>query len=128
MSGSEEGYSLTSLNKPKVWNNLTVMDKKHVPTIVAPDNVKFGEPFEVQLKVGGIEGVEHPNQLSHYITWIELYAGERYVGKIEFAPIVSNGYRAKLWVTLESSAPLRARAFCNLHGLWEGKAKKVTVQ
>ena len=125
---SEEGYSLTELNKPKDWNNLTTMDKKHVPIIQTPSSAKAGQPFEVQLKVGGIDGVEHPNQLSHYITWIELYAGERYIGKIEFAPVVSNGYKAKLHVTLDKSATLRAWAFCNLHGLWEGQAKKVTVQ
>ncbi len=125
---SEESYSLTELNKPEDWNNLTVMDKKHVPIINAPDDVASGKPFEVQLKVGGIEGVEHPNQLSHYITWIELYAGDRYLGKIEFAPVVSDGYKVRLSVTLEKSATLRARSFCNLHGLWEGKAKKVTVK
>jgi superoxide reductase len=123
-----EGYSLTALNKPTDWNTLTTMDKKHVPIIEAPATVKSGQPFEVQLKVGGIEGVEHPNQLSHYITWIELYAGERYIGKIEFAPVVSNGYKAKLHVTLEKPAALRARAFCNLHGLWEGQEKKITIQ
>lgn len=123
-----EEYSLTELNKPKDWKNLTVMDKKHVPIVTAPAAVKSGETFEVRLKVGGIEGVEHPNQLAHYINWIELYAGERYVGKIEFAPVVSNGYKAKLSVTLEKSATLRARAFCNLHGSWEGKGTQVTVK
>lgn len=125
---SDEGYSLTELNKPKDWSNLTTMDKKHVPILDTPSSVKSGEPFEVQLKVGGIDGVEHPNQLSHYITWIELYAGERYIGKIEFAPIVSNGYKAKLYITLDKPATLRAWAFCNLHGLWEGREKKVTTQ
>lgn len=127
MSGSED-YSLTELNKPKDWNNLTVMDKKHVPIIDAPDSVKSGKPFEVQLKVGGFEGVEHPNMLSHFINWVELYAGERYIGKIEFAPMVSNGYKANLSMTIERSTTLRARAFCNLHGLWEGKGKKVIVE
>jgi superoxide reductase len=125
---TSENFSLTKLNKPKDWNNLTIMDKKHVPTISAPDNVKPNQPFDIQIKVGGIEGVEHPNILSHYITWVELYAGERYIGKIEFAPIVSNGYKAKLTITLENSTALHARAFCNLHGLWEGKEKEVTVK
>jgi len=123
-----EDYSLTELNKPKDWNNLTIMDKKHIPIITVPDSVKAGEPFEVQLKAGGIDGVEHPNQLSHYITWIELYAEERYLGKVEFAPVVSNGYKVKLSILLEKSTTLRARAFCNLHGLWEGKGKKVMVK
>lgn len=127
MSGSE-GFSLTTVNKPKDWNNLTVLDKKHAPTVKAPDQVKSGEPFEVQLKVGGIDGVEHPNMLSHYVSWLELYAGERPVGKLTLAPIVSNGYKVKLSVSLEESATLSARAFCNLHGVWEGKGKRVTVE
>jgi len=123
-----EGFSLTELNKPRDWNNLTVMDKKHTPMIEAPETAKPNEPFEVKLKVGGIDGVEHPNVLSHYIAWIELYAGERYVAKIEYAPMVSDGYEAKLSLSLESSTTLRARAFCNLHGLWEGKEKKIIVK
>lgn len=123
-----EDYSLAELNKPKDWNNLTIMDKKHIPIITVPDSVKAGEPFEVQLRAGGIDGIEHPNQLSHYITWIELYAEERYLGKVEFAPVVSNGNKVKLSILLEKPTTLRARAFCNLHGLWEGKGKKVIVK
>ncbi|UCG37614.1 MAG: class II SORL domain-containing protein [Candidatus Bathyarchaeota archaeon] len=104
------------------------MDKKHVPIIEAPTKAKSGEPFEVKLKVGGIDGVEHPNMLSHYITWVELYAGERHTARIEFAPAISDGYKIKLAITLEKSAKLCARAFCNLHGLWEGQAKQITIE
>jgi len=125
---SSEGYSLTKLNKPADWNNLAVMDKKHVPIVKAPGTVKSGEPFKVQLKVGGIDNIEHPNVLSHYINWVELYAGERPIGKINFAPVMSNGYNVKISITLQESTTLRARAFCNLHGLWEGQGEKVTVE
>ena len=124
---SSEGYSLDKLKKPVNWDNLAVMDKKHVPLLKAPSNVKSGEPFEVHLKVGGIDGVEHPNVLSHYIGWVELYAGERPICRIDFAPAVSDGYNMKITVMLEESTILRARAFCNLHGLWEGKGERVTV-
>jgi len=127
LSGSE-GYSLTELNRPKDWNNLEVMDKKHVPMVEAPDRTKSGEPFEVQLKVGGIDGVEHPNALSHHIAWVELHAGERHVGRIDFAPVVSNGYKVRISLSLEKSTTLRARAFCNLHGLWEGNTKAIAVK
>jgi len=125
---SSEGYPLTKLNKPADWNNLAVMDKKHVPKVKAPDTVKSGEPFKVQLKVGGIDDVEQPNVLSHYINWVELYAGEHPIGKIDFAPVMSNGYNVKISITLEESTTLRARAFCNLHGLWEEPREKVTVE
>jgi superoxide reductase len=125
---TEQEFSLTKLNKPADWNNLTGMAKKHVPIIEAPANVKTNEPFVVKIKVGGIDGVEHPNTLSHWINWVALYAGERLISRIEFGSELSDGYVVSLNVTLNQSATLRAQEFCNLHGVWEGKTKPVTVE
>lgn len=123
-----EEFSLTELNKPEDWTNLPVMAKKHVPIIEAPDKVKANEPFAVKIKVGGIDGVEHPNTLSHWINWVALYAGERLISRTEFAPELSDKYVVTLNVTLNESTNLRAQEFCNLHGVWEGKTKKITVE
>jgi len=125
---TEKEFSLTELNKPADWMNLTIMDKKHVPIIEAPSKVKANEPFAVKIKVGGIDGVEHPNTLSHWINWVALYAGERLISRTEFAAELSDKYVVTLNVTLNETATLRAQEFCNLHGVWEGKAKKVTVE
>jgi superoxide reductase len=125
---SEKGFSLTELNKPKDWAKLIDMAKKHVPIIEAPAKVKGKEPFTVKIKVGGIDGVEHPNTLGHWVNWLELYAGERLVSRVEFEPEMCNGYVVNLNVTLADTAILRAREFCNLHGVWEGKEKKVVVE
>jgi len=116
------------LNKPEDWKNLTDMAKKHVPVIEAPGRAKVKGVFTVKIKVGGIDGVEHPNTLGHWVNWLALYAGERPISRIEFAPEVSDGYIATLNVALNETATLRAQAFCNLHGVWEGRAKKVTVE
>ena len=124
---NEKEYSLTELNKPD-WNNLTVMAKKHTPIIEAPANVKANEPFAVKIKVGGIDGVEHPNSLSHWIGWVALYAGERWICRAAFAPELTDGYVVTFNVTLSESANLRAQIYCNLHGVWEGKAQKVVVE
>lgn len=124
----EKEFSLTELNKPKDWANLTNMAKKHVPIIKAPEKVKANESFTVKVKVGGIDGVEHPNTLGHWINWVELYAGERLISRVEFEPEVCNGYVVNLNVTLNETTTLRAREFCNLHGVWEGKEKKVIVE
>jgi len=123
---SEKEYSLTELNKPD-WTNLTIMDKKHVPIIEAPDTVRANEPFAVKIKVGGIDGVEHPNTLSHWINWVALYAGERLIVMLRFGSELSDKYVVTLNVTLNETATLRAQEFCNLHGVWEGKTKKITV-
>lgn len=125
---SEKEYSLTELNKPADWTNLTIMAKKHTPIIEAPAKVKANEPFAVKIKVGGIDGVEHPNTLSHWINWVALYVGERLISRTEFAPELSDGYVVTINVTLSASATLRAQEFCNLHGTWEGKTKKITVE
>ena len=124
----EKEFSLTELNKPKDWTKLPDMAKKHVPIIEAPEKVKAKEPFTVKVKVGGIDGVEHPNTLGHWINWVELYAGERSISKVEFAPEMCDSYVVTLNITLNETATLRAREFCNLHGVWEGKARKVVVK
>ena len=123
-----EDFSGTKLNKPADWNNLSVMAKKHVPIIEAPSNAKANEPFAVKIKIGGIDGVEHPNTLSHWINWVALYAGERLISRVEFGSELSDKYVLTINVTLSQTATLRAQEFCNLHGVWEGKPKKVTVE
>ncbi|MCJ7614709.1 class II SORL domain-containing protein [Candidatus Bathyarchaeota archaeon] len=125
---SSEEYSLTKLNKPADWNNLPGMAKKHVPIIEAPAKVKANEAFAVKVKIGGIDGVEHPNTLSHWINWVALYAGERLIARIEFGAELTDGYVVTVNVTLKESATLRAQEFCNLHGVWEGKTQKVAVE
>jgi superoxide reductase len=123
-----EEFSLTKLNKPADWTNLTVIAKKHTPIIEAPAKVKANAPFAVKIKVGGIDGVEHPNTLSHWINWVALYAGDRLISKTDFGAELSDGYVITINVTLAASATLRAQEFCNLHGVWEGKEAKVTVE
>jgi len=124
---SEKDYSLIKLNRPTSWNSLTDMDKKHLPIITAPLSVKVNEPFEVMIKIGGVDGVEHPNMLGHWINWVMLYADLRPVGQVFFYPTMTNGYTVKLNVTLDASATLVAQAYCNLHGVWEGKVVKVKL-
>jgi superoxide reductase len=126
--GIEKDFSVTELNMPTDWMSLPGMAKKHVPVIEAPKKVKADEPFIVKVKIGGIDGVEHPNTLSHWINWVALYAGERLISRIEFGAELSDKYEVTLNVTLKETATLRAQEFCNLHGVWEGKAVKVMVE
>jgi superoxide reductase len=125
---TEKEYSLAEINKPADWNNLTGMAKKHVPIIEAPAMVKAGATFSVKIKVGGIDGVEHPNTLSHWINWVALYAGERLISRIEFASEITDSYIVTLNITLKETATLRPQGYCNLHGVWEGRTKQVTVE
>lgn len=129
-----EEFSLKEVNRAKDPKNLTAMEKKHLPVILeAPDAVEKGQPFKVRVKVGGIDGVEHPNLQGHWINWIELYAGEIPIAKTVFAPVFSDGYEVAFTLTLEDSALIKVREYCNLHGVWEGDeetggAKRITVK
>ncbi len=129
-----EEFTLKEINKAKDPSNLTVMDKKHLPLIAeAPEAIEKGRPFKVKVKVGGIDGVEHPNVIGHWINWIEILAGDIPLAKISYMPVYSDGYEATISIVLEESSTLKLKAYCNLHGVWEGDevtggAKRINVK
>ncbi len=113
------------INKIKDPDNPTDLEKKHHPVITASDKVKAGECFEVTVEVGKL--LTHPNENGHFIGFIELYANDVYLARIDLTarttcPIL------KVCVNLsEGSGPLRAFTRCNLHGAWES-TKAITVE
>jgi len=108
--------------------------EKHVPVIVAPESVKAGEKFVVELSVG--KEIAHPNTTEHHIRSIRLYfkpAGGKFVYEVsnfEFGahaesvdgpnkgPIMTE---PTVHAVLKLTGPgtLLAVAYCNIHGLWE---------
>lgn len=113
---SEENLFL-KINKAKDPNNLTELEKKHLPVIDAPDTVKKGKPFAITIEVGKL--LKHPNENIHYIEWIELFADNHlFISKVELIPVVGTP-KATLTISLNESHTLKARARCNLHGIWE---------
>ncbi len=96
---------------------LTGLEKLHVPVIEVPSNVKAGEPFAVTVAVG--EAL-HPMIPTHYIHWVDLFAGNAPLGRAEFWPDV-NVPKATFTVKLDKPVTLIAREYCNLHGLWENR-------
>jgi superoxide reductase len=101
--------------------NLTDLEKKHIPVIDAPDNVRMGECFEVTVEVGKL--LAHPNERQHFIGFVELYAGEYYLGRQDFSAVTTCPV-AKFCVQLDHPwQQLRAFALCNLHGVWEGSRR-----
>ncbi|MFN3479549.1 MAG: class II SORL domain-containing protein [Thermodesulfovibrionales bacterium] len=112
-----------TINRAKDPSNKTPLEKKHVPVIKAPNEVKVGEPFTVEVSVG--ETV-HDMGPAHWIQNIELVIGNEPAGRIEFQP---KGYlkpKASFVVVLGQEFVAAGRATivayerCNLHGYWEG--------
>jgi superoxide reductase len=111
-----------NINRVKDPSNETPLERSHAPFITAPDQVKAGEPFTVEISVGR---VLHPMGQAHWIEFIELDIGNEPAGRVAFK---SRGYlspKATFTVVLakeaapEGKATLTVHQRCNLHGYWE---------
>jgi superoxide reductase len=115
------------INKPKDASNLTDMEKKHIPVIEAPDEVRAGEPFTATIKVGELP---HVSEEAHHIQWIDVYFGQNFYTRVELTPVFT---RPSVTVTLvrhgkgtHKVGTMRVVERCNIHGLWES-TKDITV-
>ena len=114
------------INMAEDMESMTDLEKKHMPVITAPQCVEKGECFEVMVEVGKM--LAHPNEPSHYIEFIELYADHTYLARMDFTP-KTTGPIMKVCVSLDHiHCKLRAFARCNLHGLWEGHSQLSMVE
>lgn len=84
-------------------NSTDAAKEKHVPVIVKAEG-------GYTVKIGA---VPHPMTDAHLINFIELLAGST-VYRQELSP----GDAPEAFFATTSSAPVSARAYCNLHGLW----------
>ena len=112
------------VNSPKDPANMTDIDKKHTPVITAPDAVEAGECFEVTVEVGKL--MAHPNEIGHFIEYIDLYAGWNYLTRLDLTAVTVCPV-LKACVSLDRDVgPLRAFTRCNMHGAWEA-TKPISV-
>ena len=120
----------STINRVKDPANKTPLEKTHAPVLIAPSEVKSGEPFTVEVSVG--EKV-HAMSQAHWIEYIELSIGNEPAGRADFQ---SKGYlqpKATFTVMLtKEAAPsgmatLVAHQRCNLHGYWEGSVSVKVV-
>jgi superoxide reductase len=88
-----------------VANTVDAAKEKHVPVIIKDGN-------KVTVKVGE---VPHPMTKEHYILFVELLAGDK-VLRHDFKE--GDTVAEAVFMVEDANAPLAAREFCNLHGLW----------
>ena len=103
--------------------------EKHAPVIEAPEKVKAGEVFTVQLSVG--KEIPHPNTAEHHINWITLYfhpEGEKFAYEVGHFEFNAHGEgtaftepQAMVAMKVDKPGVLHALSLCNLHGLWESE-------
>jgi superoxide reductase len=88
-------------------NTVDAAKEKHVPVIEVDGD-------KVTVKVGS---VPHPMEEKHWIEWIELTVGDKvYYKKLKpgVEPV------AEFCLCGQDKGNLKAREYCNLHGLWAG--------
>ena len=88
----------------QVANTVDAAEEKHVPVVSVDGN-------KVTVKVGS---VEHPMEEKHYIMFIHLVQDGSVIAGKRLKP----GDAPEATFTVESADNIKARAYCNLHGLW----------
>ncbi len=122
---TDEKALFWKLNNQENADKDSPVTKKHIPVITVPPVLKAGEFCDVKITVGELE---HPNENEHFIQWIEFYIGSVYMGRFDFAPVMT---KPEVTIPLKLShsgldSTLRAISRCNRHGLWEGTAQVKT--
>ncbi|MFA4941857.1 MAG: desulfoferrodoxin [Patescibacteria group bacterium] len=87
----------------QVANTVDAAKEKHVPVIEKTDN-------GIKVKIGS---TPHPMEEAHYIEWIEIIADEK-----SYKRFLKPGAAPEAEFCIEAKK-IKARAYCNLHGLWE---------
>lgn len=89
----------------QVENTVDASTEKHVPVVE-----QRGQG--ILVKVGS---VPHPMEQAHYIQWIEVISGNSL-----FVKGLKPGEKPEA-VFPVASKDIKARAYCNIHGLWSNK-------
>ncbi len=97
----------------------------HYIEIFSPEEVKAGEAFRIEVKVG--KGNLHPSTLQHHIRWIKVFFKPK-VGQVQcvaeftLAPAAAEP-RVSFFMKVDREGYLYAFCYCNLHGLFENSVK-----
>ena len=111
----EEPYFNRYEMKPENPEKLSSSELKHTPQITVKTKDASGYTT-VEITVGQ-GGIIHPSTADHWIDFIELYADNTLVGKTTLEAVISRG-AALFAVKLDGVKTLKAKAGCNLHGIW----------
>ncbi|MBI9034706.1 MAG: hypothetical protein JEZ03_09580 [Bacteroidales bacterium] len=102
---------------------------RHSAFIHCENTAKEGEKFAVKVKVG--EAYKHPDDLDHYISYIQLWNKEKMLAQTTFVEGTMGNAPANVEVDFhivpQKNLKLTAMAFCTKHGLWQSEEVEVIV-
>ena len=110
----------SAIKKPVDLNNLTELEKKHIPLIKINRQCGLAGPgcLDVHIKIGDIL---HVMEAKHYIMYIDVYLDRKFIARYHLTPDTLNpilGIHLKVAV-----GQLLALENCNLHGRWIAEAQ-----
>ncbi len=107
---------LSQINQISDPKNLTDIEKKHTPVITTPDFIKPEQPITVIIEVGRL--ASHPNEINHFIGFIELYQNDVFIARVDMSPSRINP-KVIFEIIPKYPGMLKVIAGCNIHGVWQ---------
>lgn len=102
---------------------------RHSAFVICDSDAKKDEKFKVKVKVG--DEYLHPDDFDHYISWVQLWDGEKMLAQANFtAGVLGNApgqIEVDFFVVPSRKLNLTATAFCTKHGLWHSDTKVVEI-
>lgn len=102
---------------------------RHSAFVHCDSEAKKGEKFKVKIQVG--DAYLHPDDFDHYISWVQLWDGERMLTQANFTAgaLGSNPSQVEVdfYIVPSRKMKLTATAFCTKHGLWHSDEKHVEI-
>lgn len=99
-------------------SNEAAANEKHLP-IVKVESLGNNK-YRVKIDVGG---GKHPNEIDHWIQWVELRVNDLFIGRAEFSAKIMEPVVDFTVVYDKKPFTISAIERCNKHGLWETKVK-----
>lgn len=103
---------------------------RHSAFVQCDDNAQAGEKFKVKVKVG--DEYMHPDDFDHYISYVQLWDGERFLAEATFtAGTMGNAatnVEVDFYIVPTKKMKLIAHAYCTKHGLWQSDEVAVEVK
>jgi len=116
-AAKKEAFKLdnNAIKKPAVPNDLSELEKKHIPQIKIAKTCGLVGPgcVDANIKIGEIL---HPMEAKHYIMYMDIYLDGTFIARYHLSPEKLNpvlGIHLKV-----NSGTLAVVENCNLHGRW----------
>jgi len=109
----------TAIKKPADPQNLSELEKKHIPAIEIKKQCGLVGPgcVDAHIKIGQIL---HVMEEKHYIMYIDLYLDYNFIARYHMTPVLNPVLGLHLKA---ASGKLVALENCNLHGRWMAEAE-----